>query len=152
MLVMTMKWNKKTALLIVLAAAILLCALVLAVSGSGGSAGTASRRLKTNADRIMFLESLGWEVEDTPVSEKLVVIPKTFSEVYETYNRLQLEQGYDLSQYCGLEATIHTYKVTNYSGYSGEVVADLYVLNFQVIGGDIHSLALDGFIHGLCKK
>ncbi len=153
MFVFTLKWNRKIALLIVIAAAVLLCALILAIGAGSGSVGRSdSPVVKTNEDRVKFLESLGWEVDPMPVSEKIVVIPKEFSDVYNNYNRLQLDQGYDLSQYRGMEATIYTYTVTNYTGYSGNVVADLYVLNNEVIGGDIHSLAIDGFMHGLCRK
>ncbi len=151
MFVLTFKWNKKTALLIVIAAAVLLCAVICSI-GAGGSSGTGSSKVKTNEDRVMFLENMGWEVDKTPVSEKKVVIPKEFSDIYNTYNRMQLDQGYDLTQYRGMEAMIYTYTVKNYSGYTGKVVADLYVLNNKVIGGDIHSLAIDGFMHGLCRR
>lgn len=153
MFVLTFKWNKKTALLIVVAVAVLLCAVIFSIgvgesiSGVGGSA-----KVKTNEDRVKFLDNLGWEVNETPVDEKKVVIPKEFSEIYSSYNRMQLDQGYDLTKYRGMDAIIYTYTVTNYSGYSGNVVADLYVLNNEVIGGDIHSLAIDGFMHGLCRK
>lgn len=153
MFVLTFKWNKKIALAVIIAVAVLLCAIIFAIaSGDSGASSSSTSRVKTNEDRIMFLENLGWEVDETPISEKTVVIPKEFSEVYETYNQLQLDQGYDLSEYCGLEATIYTYTVTNYTGYTGNVVADLYVMNYEVIGGDIHSLAIDGFMHGLGKK
>ncbi|MFB0920222.1 MAG: DUF4830 domain-containing protein [Oscillospiraceae bacterium] len=151
MFVLTFKWNKKTALLIVVAIAVLLCAVIFSV-GAGGSGSTGSQKVKTNEDRVMFLKNLGWEVDNTPVSEKKVVIPKEFSDIYNTYNRMQLDQGYDLTRFRGMEAMIYTYTVTNYSGYTGKVVADLYVLNNEVIGGDIHSLAIDGFMHGLCRK
>jgi len=153
MFVMTLKWNKKIALLVVIAAAVLLCAVILSIgAGGNGSSGASSQKVKTNEDRVEFLGNLGWEVDSTPVSEELVIIPKEFSDVYDKYNKLQREQGYDLSQFQGLEATIYTYTVTNYTGYNGNVVADLYVMNYEVIGGDIHSLALDGFMHGLCRK
>ena len=153
MFVLTFKWNKKTALLIVVAAAVLLCAVIFSIGASGsGSGAVGSSKLKTNEDRVKFLENLGWEVDETPVSEKKVVIPKEFTDIYNTYNRMQLDQGYDLTQFRGMEAVIYTYTVTNYSGYTGKVVADLYVLNYKVIGGDIHSLAIDGFMHGLCRR
>ncbi|PKM71940.1 MAG: DUF4830 domain-containing protein [Firmicutes bacterium HGW-Firmicutes-16] len=153
MFVLTFKWNKKTALLIVVTIAVLLCAVILSL-GVGGSisSGANSQKVKTNEDRVKFLENLGWEVNETPVDEKKVVIPKEFSDIYDTYNRMQLDQGYDLTQYRGMEAIIYTYTVTNYTGYSGNVVADLYVIANEVVGGDIHSLAIDGFMHGLCKK
>jgi len=152
MFVLTLKWNKKIALLVVLAIAMLLCVLVIAIGSGSRGLDTASQSVKTNEDRVKFLQNLGWEVDPTPISEKTVVIPKDFSDIYDTYNSLQLEQGYDLSLFRGMEATIFTYNVTNYTGYSGTVVADLYVVNNRVVGGDIHSLALDGFMHGLCRK
>ena len=153
MFVLTFKWNKKIALLIVIAIAVLLCAIILSLGAGGSTAsGVSSQKARTNEDRVKFLEDLGWKVDPTPVNEKTVVIPKKFSDVYEIYNQLQLDQGYDLTQYRGLEATIYTYTITNYNGYKGTVVADLYVLNDEIIGGDVHSLALDGFMHGLSRK
>ena len=153
MFVLTFKWNKKIALLVIILAALVLCAIILAVAGGDRAEGTpGTPKVKTNEDRVMFLQSLGWEVDETPISKKTVIIPKEFTEIYETYNKLQLDQGYDLSEYRGLEAIIYTYTVTNYTGYNGNVVADLYVMNYEVIGGDIHSLAIDGFMHGLGKK
>lgn len=152
MVVLTLKWNKKIALLVVLAVAALLCVLVIAIGSGSRGVDAVSQSVKTNEDRIKFLQDLGWEVDPTPISEKTVVIPKDFSLIYDTYNSLQLEQGYDLSLFRGMDATIFTYNVINYTGYSGTVVADLYVVNNRVVGGDIHSLALDGFMHGLSRK
>jgi len=153
MFVFTFKWNKKVALLIIAIAVLILCAVIFSIASGGKSAGEGSgTAVKTNADRVKYLENRGWHVAENPVEEKNVVIPKEFSKVYETYNKLQLEQGFDLSKYGGLEATIYTYTVENYSGYAGNVVADLYVLNYRVIGGDVHSLAVDGFMHGLSKR
>ena len=151
MFVFTLKWNKKLAILIIIAAAIVLCALIVSI-GKSGSNNSSGSKVKTNEDRQMFLESLGWEVDTSPLEEKKVIIPKEFSKVYSTYNNLQLEQGFDLSKYCGLEVTIYTYRIKNYPDYIGEVVAELYVLNYEVVGGDVHSLALDGFMHGLRRS
>jgi len=153
MFVLTLKWNKKIAIMVVVAIAVLLCAIIISIANGDGQSNMAvSQKVKTNEDRLKFLESLGWELDAAPIGEKTVIIPKEFSDVYETYNQLQLDQGYDLSEYRGLEAIIYTYNVTNYTGYDGNVVADLYVMNYEVIGGDIHSLAIDGFMHGLFKK
>lgn len=148
MFVLTMKWNKKTAVLIVAAAALLLAVIIMLCGKSGAPSG-AGQLLDTNDARVSFLESLGWEIDSEPVEEKCIVIPQEFSAVYEEYNRLQQAQGFDLSNFCGMEATIYTYAVHNYEGYVGGVVADVYICKGELIGGDIHSLALDGFMHGL---
>lgn len=149
MFVYTLKWNRKTALLAVVAAALIICVVIIAV-GSGGSGPTC--KAKTNEDRVDFLQSLGWEVDAEPLEEREIIIPREFSDIYQAYNELQLAQGYDLSQYCGMEATVYTYHVLNYTGYDGHVVAELYIVNYKVVGGDVHSLELDGFMHGLTVK
>ena len=46
---------------------------------------------------------------------------------------------------------LYSLRVTNYPSYDGpgEVWATVLVRKGHVIGGDIHSTALDGFMHGL---
>lgn len=149
MFVCTLKWNKKTALLTVLGVALVLCVLIVVIGYGGRS--NAGCKAKTNDERVEFLQSLGWEVTEEPVETRSIVIPKEFSSIYEAYNELQRSQGYDLSKYRGMEATLYTYEVLNYSGYDGHVVAELYVVNDRIVGGDVHSLELDGFMHGLSK-
>ncbi len=149
MFVCTLKWNKKTALAIVLIIALILCVLIIAIGAAGRGGGGC--RAQTNEERVEYLESQGWEVNDEPVETKEIVIPKEFSSVYESYNELQKAQGFDLSKYCGQKAELYTYEVENYSGYQGHVVAELYVIDGRIVGGDVHSLELDGFMHGLKK-
>ena len=45
----------------------------------------------------------------------------------------------------------YTYKVDNYADYSGVVLADVIVYKNKVIGGDICSADVNGFIHGFSK-
>lgn len=142
------KWSRKKVLFILIGTALLLCALILAIANGGGR-GTVA---KTNAERVSFLESLGWEVDPEPVAVSEVVIPMEFSDVYQKFNELQIEQGYDLAEHLGEKATIYAYRVRNYEGYDGSVVAELYVAGQRIIGGDIHSLALGGFMHGLTRR
>ncbi len=152
MFVKTIKFNKKTAVAIVLAAAAVLILFILLAgrASQGGHANLdAGSGIKTNADRVAYLLALGWSVAETPVSEQETVIPREFTEVLECYNELQKQQGFDLQEYCGLEVTIYTYTVLNYPNATGEVYACLYIHSGQVIAGDIHSAALDGFMHGL---
>lgn len=150
MLIYTIKWNKTAAVLIVLAVAAILVLLTLALGNGSGSGREA--RVGSSEDVTDFLGALGWTVDEASAEERDVVIPQEFSEIYKEYNSLQKAQGYDLSNYRGRQVTIYTYGITNYSGYSGKVVADVYVFDGRVIGGDVHSLELDGFMHGLRKS
>ena len=63
-----------------------------------------------------------------------------------SYNNIQLHQGLDLTKYSGKEVSRYTYKVTNYPDYSGDVKANIIVYRNRVIGGDICSADVDGFI------
>ena len=150
MFVCTIKWNKGTAVFVVLLVAAILILLTFAIANSSGGSGNNSA---DSAEEVAeYLESLGWQVDLETASEKQVIIPERFSNVYEEYNKLQKAQGFDLSKYSAQGVTIYTMSVTNYAGYSGNVVADVYVWHGKIIGGDIHSLELDGFMHGLIKN
>lgn len=154
MFVCTFKFTRKTAAFIVIMAALILIGIVLLA----GAFHAKSQLSDKSADTVLYvrdskggakyLAQFGWQVEEPAKSAEQVVIPRVFSEVFEKYNELQLEQGYDLSQYCGLEVTLYTYKVLNHDSGS-DVVAQLYVYNGSVVGADIHSTELDGFMCGI---
>jgi len=154
MFVLTMKFNKRSAVLIISAVAVLLAAIVIFVGVSDRTESSPVKLglgigVKNNADRLNYLSNLGWECDEQPIEEQEIVIPRTFSHIFEEYNELQKQQGFDLSEYQGLECTMYRYNVKNYPHSDENVVAQIIVLNFQVIGGDIHSTALDGFMHGI---
>ena len=99
-------------------------------------------------DRINFIKQFGWEVAAEPVKEQQVLIPKEFDKVYAAYNELQKEQGLNLTKYKGKDVTRYTFSVTNYKGYEGTVYANVLVYRNRVIGGDICSADVSGFLHG----
>ena len=103
----------------------------------------------TQADRIQFLASCGWAAD--PATEELqqIRIPEVFSPVYQDYNELQRQQGYDLDDYRGRDCLLYSYTVTNWPDDTQTVLADLYVYKNRIIGGDIHSTNLNGFMIGL---
>ena len=108
-------------------------------------------RIKTNEDRIKFLEQFGWRVAEKPVEEIEVKIPEKFDKVFTGYNEIQKRQGLDLSKYHGKNVMRYTYEITNYEGEEGKVYANLIVYRNRIIGGDICSARADGFIHGFEK-
>lgn len=101
----------------------------------------------TDEMRIAFLHHYGWQVSEKPVETLTIRIPSEFNDVYDAYNQIQIEQKTDLKPYCGLEVMRYTYQVTNYPGRD-DVRANLLVYNDRIIGGDISTTALDGFMSG----
>ena len=101
-----------------------------------------------NEQRIDFLKQFGWEVEQEPVSIEEIVIPQQFNQVYERYNELQKTQGMDLTKYTGKTVKKVVYQITNYQRQDTIVYATLLIYHDKVIGGDISSAQLDGFMYG----
>lgn len=105
-------------------------------------------KIKTVDDAAGFLSQFGWEVDPTPVEEVKIKIPAEFDKVMNSYNELQRKQGLDLSKYRGREVVRYTFKVKNYPNYSGNVMANVIVYKNKVIGGDLCSTDVTGFICG----
>ena len=145
MYVKSFKFSRRLAVACLAALGILLIALVL-LSGRGGGAST---DLDTTEGRVSYLKELGWEADPASEVAQDVIIPSTFTEVLENYNQLQQEQGFDLTEYRGVRCTVYTYTLVYYPNSDCEAQACLYIYRGQVIAGDIHSTAADGFMHGL---
>lgn len=110
------------------------------------AASNNSINAKTNADRLIFIKNLGFTVLSNKPQVKTVNIPEAFYDVYNNYNALQKSAGYDLSLYKGCEVTIYTYSINSPSDYTGDCVINLIIYKDRVIGGDVSSSALGGFM------
>ena len=151
MFVFTAKLDKKKVVAGLILLGLILCALILFFgSRSAAQTSASATAVKNNQQRIEYLNSFGWQVESEPVDEETIVIPRKLTDVYGEYNNIQKAQGFDLSEYGGMEAVRYTYRVTNYPGCD-DVVADMIVFRNSVIAGDIQSVSLDGFMHGFEK-
>lgn len=111
-----------------------------------------SSGIKNNEARIEYLHAYGWEVSPDPIATQEFIIPaKPEDESLAEYLALQAQQGFDLSKYAGKRVKRYTYEVTNYpSGESG-IQANLLIYRGTVVGGEILSPQLDGFLHGLTR-
>ncbi len=108
-------------------------------------------KVKSAEDAVEFLSQFGWEVTAAPVEVKTVTLPAEFDKVFSAYNELQKEQGLNLSKYKNKDVTRYTFSVTNYPDYEGTVYANVLVYRNRVIGGDICSADVSGFVHGFEK-
>ncbi len=109
-------------------------------------------KVKSAEDAAAFLSQFGWEVKGAPVESKTVTIPKEFDKVFAAYNEMQKEQGLNLSKFKGKDVTRYTFAISNYQGYDGTVYANVLVYRGRVIGGDICSADVAGFVHGFEKS
>ena len=155
MLIVTAKVPKrKLAFGVALAALACCCALALNLGSSAtqevaGSTTPNPKGVKSNQDRIDYLSSYGWEVVEEPIATQELLIPKEMDESYDEYLALQGKQGFDLTKYAGKRVKRYTYEVTNYPTGEAGVQANLLLYKNTVIGGEVLSPQLDGFLHGL---
>ncbi len=103
---------------------------------------------ETNAERIEFISSFGWVVSQEPIDTRDVTIPADFSEVYTSYNNMQVAQGFDLKVYSGQICTQYVYLIENYPNETRQVHLTLLVYEGMIIGGDVSCAEVDGFMHG----
>ena len=108
--------------------------------------------IKSAEDRVAYIQKFGWEIDPEPTEVQEVIIPSEFDDVLTKYNDLQQKQGFDLGKYKGKRLKRWTYEVTNYPGDKKTGVrASIYIYNNKVVGGDVSSVELDGFMHELNK-
>lgn len=105
--------------------------------------------VSTNDARRDYLVALGWEISPEPVEIEEVLIPAEFDQVYQRYNELQKQQGFDLERFRGQRVKRYSYDIANYPGHSEHIRANLLVCDYRIIGGDVCCTELGGFMQGL---
>lgn len=147
MLILTVKLpdRKKCILACAAAAAVLLAAAAFALSRSPGTDALAPADAGIGVC-LECLEGFGWEVDPTPVNTEASVLS---TELNTAYLALQTEAGFDLSDDLGHAVTRYTFTVLNYPTGEQGILADLLVRDGAVVGGDIRTSDLNGFIHSL---
>lgn len=116
---------------------------------------TINYKATNNKERLIFVSQFGWEVENEPDEVCEIIIPQEFDEVYNNYNEIQLKQGCDLRDYSGKRVKRWTYIIKNYPGYDETdtcVRINLLIFDGMVIGGDVSSTELSGFMHTFHKE
>ena len=130
--------------------------LIIVFAGGGISAEASADQIdlsgiKTEEDRVAFIEKFGIKVDGGSVETVDFVMPENFDRVMLGYNEIQKAQGLNLSSYAKKRVTRYTYSVTNYDSYDGKVQANLLIYRNRVIGCDISSADPEGFVEPLIK-
>lgn len=107
--------------------------------------------LSTLEGRQAYLETLGWEIDPDSEEHKSVRVPESLDGIIADYNELQLQQDFDLSKHLGEACEQYSYTVTNYPDPEQTVLITVYIQGKELIAGDVHSTALNGFMQGLKK-
>ena len=103
-------------------------------------------KVKNVEDVRDFLLQFGLSTDKDAVEVTEVKIPSQFDGVLCDYNEIQKRQGLDLSKYKGKSVTRYTLEVTNHENYKGTVYANVITYKNKVIGGDVCSADINGFI------
>ena len=149
MFIWTAKLNKKTAAG-VLAAAVVLCAAAAAVTLAGrqaqASAMVSPKGIRSEEDRVAYLQEWGWQISPQATLVEELELPKEFGPEYSQYLELQTGQGFDLSKYAGKRVRRYTYEILNYPTGETGAIAHLLICKNTVIGGEDMG---GSFLHGL---
>ena len=137
--------KRKATVIVVILAAVLLGLIFLRWRGGSGSGFDMS----TLEGRQAFLLELGWEIDTGTEEFRTVVVPEKLEGIMSQYNRMQQAQGYDLNEHLGESCQQYSYQLTNYQDSDSPVFVTLYIQDGELIAGDIHTNALNGFMHGL---
>lgn len=155
MLIMAAKMPRRKLTLGVAAAALLCCCAIALNFGQAASREASASALpspkgvKSNQDRVDYLSAYGWQVSEEPLVTQELLIPEEMDASYDDYLALQSQQGFDLKKYAGKRVKRYTYEVYNYPTGETGVQANLLICKNTVVGGEVLSPQLDGFIHGL---
>ncbi len=139
---------RRKSLIWLLAAAVLLVLAVLMLH----SVFASGPDLREAEGRQRYLAQLGWEIDMESEEHKTVRIPAKLEGVLAEYNELQRSEGRDLEAHVGERCEQYSYTVLNYPDETQTVLVTLYIQGRELIAGDIHSTALDGFMQGLEKQ
>ena len=142
-----LRWRELSA-----AASLALALMLCVVGGRLDSRAVSSLSARSGAcDPGAYLAELGWSVEGEPVRDQ-VALPEAFDGQYEDFLRLQEAGGFDLRPLAGSVVTRYTFTLTNYPTGEAGILADVMVLEGRIVGGDIRSPALDGFMEPLRQR
>lgn len=154
MIIYAAKLHKKRILFGVIAL-LLLCGFLAVYAGTHSlwgsqsvSATVSDQKVKSNEDRIAYLENLGLSVTPTAVAVEDLRIPKEFDGL-DDYMALQDSQGFNLEDYAGKKVKRYTYGIENYPTGEENIMASILVYKKTVIGGEIFSANSGQILHGL---
>lgn len=103
----------------------------------------------TNEMIISYLNSYGITVEKKPVQISHLTIPNTFDKIYESYNAIQAEAGFNLENYKGKAVIKYTYRIIN---SEPEALVNVFLYSNEIIAADISRQGSEGFVKPIVSQ
>lgn len=98
-----------------------------------------------NRKNIDFINSFGWQVEESPADISHLTIPEDLSGVFLVHSQISAIDGSSMTDYRGKNITRYSYKVLNHSlSGSGKIRADVFVYKSEIIAADITDISKNG--------
>ena len=120
----------------------------LPVNGTASAADALPDGLKDAEGVYAMLVNLGYTLEPQPLETVQVKVPRRFDTLYETYNAVQLEGGFNLAKYGGRTVTRYSFRVTDVPESMnkplGTATVSVLVYKGKVIGGDLYDEGGEG--------
>ncbi len=89
---------------------------------------------------LELLKTLGCQYEEEPYEIAEIAIPEGFGKVYENYNNLQKEAGFDLTPYRGMTVLRYSFRLHE----KDYTTANILICDGKICGGDILNPSLGG--------
>lgn len=96
-----------------------------------------------------YVKSFGLEVDLSSLKIDNITVPIEFNEVYNNYNKIQQQQGFNLQNFKGKQLVRYTFPVTNHPKQTDDVYAEVLTYKGEVVAADVYSTNIDGFINAL---
>ena len=96
------------------------------------------RMAKNREERMEYIRSFGWNVEEETEKADTVTLPRSFDDVLTDYNELQKPMGMDLAPYLGKEVKRYAYRLES-EDEGEETFVTLYIYDDLIIAADIAS-------------
>lgn len=97
---------------------------------------TTISKQNNNLTPEQYLKNLKYDIQY--LNENEITIPQNFNQILKEYNKLQKEQGFDLSKYRGKKCIKKRFVISSPKNKSQKYIADMIVCEEKLIGGDIH--------------
>ena len=144
MFLSVIKMPKGSLALIILAAVVLASSLIVSLKNNSGKVVAASDNLSV----LAYIESFDIDVLKEGLKEDEIKVPTTFNDVYNNYNKIQKEQGFDLENYKGKTLKRYTYPMINIED-EGSLFVEVLTFDGIIVAADIYSTNIGGSIRTL---